>query len=73
MSWGYHAIFPPHKYTQDKADSPPYPSNADNDNAAYNNADDNTADNNTDNDADVDADNDNVTQAADNNSDATRC
>jgi hypothetical protein len=51
-SWGYHTIFPPTKM-QDKADSPPHPSNAD-----INDADDNDADN---------ADNDAAMQTMDNN------
>ncbi len=73
MSWGYHTIFPPHKYTQDKADPPPYPSNADNNNAADDNADNNAADINADNDADINTDNDDMTQTTDNNADATQC
>jgi hypothetical protein len=52
---------PPTK-TQDKADSPPHPSDADVDGTDNDNADDNAADKNTDTDADVDADKDPVTQ-----------
>ncbi len=69
MAWGYHTIFPPHKYTQDKADSLPNPSNAYNDNTAEDNADNDAADNNADNNADFDADNDNAMQTTDNNAD----
>ncbi len=61
MLWGYYTIFPPHKYTQDKADSPPHLSNADDDGAADNDTDDDVADDATDNNADVNADNDDVT------------
>ncbi len=69
MLWGYHTIFPSHKYTLDKADSPPHPSDAGNDNAADDDADNNAADNNADNDADVDTDNNNATQMMDDDAD----
>jgi hypothetical protein len=59
--------------TQDKADSPPHPSNADNDDAADDNADNNTAEDATDNNADVDADNNNLMQMTDNDTDAEQC
>ncbi len=72
MLWGYHTILPPHKCTQDKADPPPHPSNADNDDAADIDADDDATDNNADDNSDVDADNNNMTQATDNNADATQ-
>ncbi len=64
MSSGYHTIFPPTKI-QDKADSPPHPSNADDHNAADDDADDNAADNNADNDTDNNADNNDTMQTTD--------
>jgi hypothetical protein len=73
MLWGYHTIFPPHKYTQDEADSPPHPSNADNKDAADDNVDDNDADNDADDNADVDADNNNTMLTADDNTDLAQC
>ncbi len=73
MSWGYHTIFPTHKYTQKEADSPPHPREAEEDDAADNDADDDTADNNADDNADVDTDNDDRTQTTDDNADAMQC
>jgi hypothetical protein len=72
MSWGYHTIFSPHKYTG-RSRLPPHPRNADNNNAADNNADDTAADNNADDNSDVNADNKHAMQTTDNNADATRC
>jgi hypothetical protein len=64
MSWEYHTIFLPTK-TQDEADSPPHPSNADD-----NDADNEALDDDTDNNADINTDNNATTQtnnaAADN-------
>jgi hypothetical protein len=62
-----------HTYTQDKADSPPHPSNTDNNNADDNNADNDTANDNADNDADIDADNNGATQTMEDDTDATQC
>ncbi len=73
MLWGYHTIFPPHKYTQDEADPPLHPSNADDNGAADNDADDDTADNNTDDDADINTNNNNAMQTTDNEADVTQC
>ncbi len=72
MSWGYHTIFPPHKYTQDKADSLPYPSNADNNDAADDDTDNDAIDDKNDDNADVNADNNNATQTTDDDADATQ-
>ncbi len=73
MSWGYHTIFPPHKYTQDKTDSPPHSSDADDDNAADNRADNDAADNDADDNADINADNNDAMQTTDDNADAMQC
>jgi hypothetical protein len=51
MSLGYHTIFPPTK-TQDKTDSPHYPSDADNDGTDNNDTDNDPTKNDTDDDAD---------------------
>ncbi len=73
MSWGYHTIFPPHKYTQDKADSPPPSRDEENNNAADNDADNIATEGNIEDDADVNADNNNAIQTMDNNKDAMGC
>jgi hypothetical protein len=57
MSWEYHTISASSTKTQDEADSPPHPSDADVVGADSNDADDNNADDNADVDADDDADN----------------
>jgi hypothetical protein len=64
---------PPSQIHRTKQTPPPYPRDADDNNAADNIADNNTADNDTDEDANNNADNNSVMQTSDNNADATQC
>ncbi len=72
MAWGYHTIFPPHKYTQDIADSPPTPATQTITTQLTTMQTMTLQTTKPDNDADINADNNNATQTMDDNADTTQ-